>query len=231
MVGFVIAMENEIKDLLNNKLLNFKLEIHNNQKFYKGNINNKYFIITFSGIGKVNAAKSTMNLISNYDIDNVINIGSACGIKSFLKHFDIVIGHELKYYDVDVTAFGYKLNQVPKMPESYLTNKKLTKSIVNVFKQYEYDNFYGTIVSGDSFVNQINKNNYLVLNENSVLSLDMESTAIAQVCYSSDIKFACLKIISDNLTHTTSNENQFDNNLKIIAKMIDQFIVDLIKVI
>lgn len=46
-------------------------------RVYEGRINNKECVLVKCGVGKVNAARSTQILIDNYDVDFIINVGSA----------------------------------------------------------------------------------------------------------------------------------------------------------
>ena len=76
MIGIIGAMEEEVKALLDKTE-----DIHENKildcVFYEGKIDNKQVVILQGGIGKVNSAICVTLLLTNYDIDYVINIGSA----------------------------------------------------------------------------------------------------------------------------------------------------------
>ena len=82
--------------------------------FIKGKINNKQVVLAEAGVGKVNAARTTQILIDKFDIDAVINVGSAGASNDELNIGDIVIGKKLVQHDFDITAFGH--------PKGYISN-------------------------------------------------------------------------------------------------------------
>lgn len=59
--------------------------------FYEGTIANTKVVVVQGGIGKVNAAISTTLLLTNYDIDFLINVGSAGGLSLSQNVGDVVI--------------------------------------------------------------------------------------------------------------------------------------------
>ncbi len=229
MIGVIIAMETEVKNLTKTRLVNPFIHMHNKQKFYVSNIQDTLCVVAFSGIGKVNAAATAMNMINTFNVQYIINVGAAAGLKENLNNLDVIIADQLKYYDVDVSAFGYELNQVPKMPVTFPTHKKMSGIITDICRSKNLNVEHGTVISGDTFINQKNLKNYPAISEPEVLALDMEATAIAQVCFSANVKFACFKIISDNLFSDKSNEAQFEINLKYVASIVDDVVVEIIK--
>lgn len=87
-------------------------------------------IVVQSGIGKVLASLTASLLIQHYQVDLLINTGSAGGIGEGLSVGDVVIAEKLAYYDVDATGFGYSYGQLPGgMPLYYETNSKLVAQI------------------------------------------------------------------------------------------------------
>ena len=83
-----------------------------NLNFFIGKIHNKDCVIVRSGVGKVNAARTTQIMIDNFKIDYVINIGSAGGINPEIKIGDIVVAERLVQYDFDLTGIGdYELRR------------------------------------------------------------------------------------------------------------------------
>jgi adenosylhomocysteine nucleosidase len=71
-------------------------------------------VVIVSGIGTTNAAAATQHVIDRFSPERVINMG----VVGCLNH-DIPIGavHAVStcaFFDVDVTAFGYKIGQIPE---------------------------------------------------------------------------------------------------------------------
>ena len=115
MIGIIGAMEEEVKALLDKTE-----DIHENKildcVFYEGKIDNKQVVILQGGIGKVNSAICVTLLLTNYDIEYVINIGSAGGLKDYQNVGDVVISSHVSYHDVDLTAFGRPMGELPELP-------------------------------------------------------------------------------------------------------------------
>ena len=71
-------------------------------------------VVVVSGIGTTNAAAATQHVLDRFAPDRVVNLGAV----GCLNH-DIPIGavHAVStcaFFDVDVTAFGYKIGQIPE---------------------------------------------------------------------------------------------------------------------
>ena len=90
MIGIIAAMEEEMQEI-KNKMISIKELKHKNVTFYIGKMVNKDCVLVQSGVGKVNAARTTQLLIDKFDIKEIINVGSAGAIKEEINFGDIVI--------------------------------------------------------------------------------------------------------------------------------------------
>ncbi len=232
MLGIIFALPEEVNTLLKELFTNKYTHLINNKKFYiVKTINEQSVIITFSGVGKVNAASTCALLINNFKIDKCINIGSCGGLLN-VKPLDILLIDKTIYGDVDATAFGYEINQIPKMPSFYVTNENLNNSIIKILSLSNYEYKLGYCYTCDSFVNKTNFDKFNIdLKSNIVSGIDMECCAIAQVCSNMNIKFSAIKIVSDVLQGNNSSEKQFDNNIVKIAEMIDTLTYNIVQAI
>ena len=85
---------------------------------------------------------------------------------------------------------------------------------------------YGRILTGDQFVHKREKKLELG-KEFEALCVDMESGAVAQVCYLMNVKFLIIRSISDSVTDESSMEyDKFaelaaENSKKILKKIIN----------
>ena len=75
-IGIIAAMEEEknaikhiMKDIKENKIYELI--------FTEGKINEKECVLVESGVGKVNSSRTTQIMIDKYDIEYIINVGSA----------------------------------------------------------------------------------------------------------------------------------------------------------
>ncbi|MCV2508346.1 MAG: 5'-methylthioadenosine nucleosidase, partial [Candidatus Lightella neohaematopini] len=97
-------------------------------------------------------------------------------------------------------------------------------SIVKLSSKKEKNIFFGLIVSGDNFINNIDILNDIRSKFPKALVVDMESTAIAQVCYRFNIPFISIKQVSDYANSMANIEFNYTikntNNLFILTKNI-----------
>src|SRR5690554_2332201 len=110
---YVIAMESEAKDILNQfvMLQEFPYKIYQNEDV----------LVTITNVGKVNASYVLTRILSEYEeIDEIVNIGFA-GAYGNYKIADFVVADNALYHDFDLTIFGYKLGEVPNIKEDFIT--------------------------------------------------------------------------------------------------------------
>lgn len=210
-----------IKDLNKQEV---KTEFYNQIYLNNTGINELYF--SYTGIGKVNAAISTTMLINALKPDLVINLGTAGGINANLEILDLVIADKLVYHDVDVTDFNYELGQVPQN-ETYLkTNIQEYKKLLQSLKSFDLNFYIGTIVSGDQFISNKDVKVRLENNFENVYAVEMESTAIVNVCNKLATKVIVIRGISD-LTHSNSTV-EFT---KYLTQVVQKFskIIDVVQ--
>ena len=151
-IGVIGAMEEEVY-LLRASLDNVKTEGIANCEFTSGTYKGQEVILLKSGIGKVNAAMSTTLLLQQFKPDVVINTGSAGGFDADLEVGAIVISDEVRHHDVDVTAFGYEMGQVPQMPAAFLSSADLMDHAIAAVEELgEHAYAVGLIATGDSFM-------------------------------------------------------------------------------
>ena len=75
-IGIIAAMQEELDEILNIVELIEQKNIYE-ITFYIGEIKSKKIVLVKSGVGKVNAARVTQILIDKFNVNYVINVGSA----------------------------------------------------------------------------------------------------------------------------------------------------------
>ena len=105
-MGIIVAMDEEMMEIRKKMQDVEVIEIYN-LRFVKGKIKNRNCILVKSGIGKVNAARTTQVLVSNFEIECVINVGVAGAVDVLLNIGDVVIAKYVVQHDFDITAFGH----------------------------------------------------------------------------------------------------------------------------
>ncbi len=213
------AMEDELLPIIEDyKVKKVDIKFDNNIYLNNEGKNNIYF--TNTGIGKVHASASTTYLISKINPDLVVNLGTAGGVNENLDILDLVIGDNLAYHDVDVTPFGYEYGQVPNREKYFKTN--INKDFIKAIEKEDIKVHIGTILSGDQFVNDKNKKVDFCLDFDNVYAVEMESTAIVDVCNRFGTKVIVIRGISD-LTHKESTL-EFDKYLVEVVKKFNKII-------
>ena|SRR6056297_3525896 len=190
------AMEQEIVPFLEEN--EFELNNYLNLEVFQKRFKNHDVFVVKTKIGKVNSSYFlTKALQVIKDVDLIINIGSSGGIKSQVSIGDFVLCDTLNYFDVDVTAFSYKLGQVPGEIENYKTSDKYNLVCEKVLKKLKYNYKKGLCLTGDSFVNSQEKVKEIISNFEDVFCLEMEACALSQVLEKEGIPLIALKNISD----------------------------------
>ncbi len=221
-LAIIGAMTVEV-NLLKNNIKNLQIDKEGAFEFYHGTIEGIDVVVLLSGIGKVSSSVGTTLLIERYQPDFIINTGTAGGLGN-IKMGDLVIGTQVGYHDVDVTAFGYEYGQMAQQPaffeaDSYLL-KIIKHSIQDLNKKQSIRE--GVILSGDSFMSDKTRVQKVEKQFPDALAVEMESAAIAQTCMQMNIPFAVVRSISDMAGEgdAKSYESFVEKAGSISAKMI-----------
>ncbi|RWZ59997.1 5'-methylthioadenosine/S-adenosylhomocysteine nucleosidase [Halobacillus fulvus] len=195
-IGIIGAMDEEIELLEQNMKVTNKQEVAGSL-FIEGQLHGKDVVLLKSGIGKVNAAMSTTILHERYDIEAVINTGSAGGFAKDLEVGDVVISSLVAHHDVDVTAFQYEYGQVPGMPAMYAADDKLIDQAMQAVKETNAKAARGIIATGDSFMQDQTRVDFVRGKFPEMIAAEMEAAAIAQVCHKYGTPFVVIRALSD----------------------------------
>ena len=137
-IGIIFAMYEELEEMLKLVKLNKINKIYD-LDFYECTINDKECILVESGVGKVNASRSTQVLIDNYSPNYILNVGVAGGIDNKLNVCDIVVSDKLVQYDFDITAFDHPKGYIPKVGVYVECDKYLRELAFNIKKNNGFD--------------------------------------------------------------------------------------------
>ena len=194
-IGIIGALDEEVASLIektNAKFERSALETN----FYRANFNGYDLVIVRCGIGKVNAAIIAQEIIDEYGVDAIINVGVAGAIDSRVKKDGLVISKKLYEHDFDCLEGA---GVIPRMKTSkFVADEELINAAkASCEKVCEKENFFiGVIVSGDQFICTHEKKEWLS-EEFGALCAEMEGAAIAHACQINAIPFVILRSISD----------------------------------
>ncbi len=225
-IGIIGAMDEEV-DVLKGEMEVIEVRSIANMDFYIGKIAEREIVLVRCGIGKVNAAICTQILISELGANSVINTGVAGAINDDLDVLDIVISEDVLHHDFDVTGFGHKLGEIPRMEKSiFPSDKGLVDSALSASKKVLKENksIKGRIVSGDIFVSDQKIKQSLLENFNADCT-EMEGAAIGHTCYVNGVPFVIIRAMSDKADGSAHNNfNEFvqeaANHSKDIVKIM-----------
>lgn len=223
-IGLIVAMDAEF-DLVKQLLENAKINNIRHITFIEGIYQNNHIILMKSGIGKVCAAVAAAEMINNFSPDYIINTGVAGGIDNSLSVMDIVLGEKNTYHDV-WCGEEYEHGQIQGFPTYFCGNEDLLNKLTQINSDVRIHK--GLIVSGDKFITDLEELKKIKTLFPQALAVDMESTAIAQVCNIYSIPYLAVRIISDTPgieKHYEQYQNFWQQAPKKLLDIIKQLIV------
>ncbi len=227
-IGIIGAMDEEVMTL-KEKMDIKEVRSIASLEFYIGKLNNTSVVVVMGGIGKVNAAMCTQVLIDCFQVDAIINTGVAGALSDELEIGDVVISSDMVQHDMDATAFGYAIGQVPRLD---VFSFKADEHLISVAERAadvlpQSTNVYvKRIVSGDMFIAGKEKKNWLV-DKFDGFCTEMEGAAVAQVAHINKTPFVIIRSISDKADDSAEmNFEEFvnlaaNNSCKMIEKMLE----------
>lgn len=192
-IGIIVAMDKEFAQL-KSLLEDCTMEQHNGKDFVSGMVGGNTVIMQKCGIGKVNSAIGTVEMINNYKPDIIVSTGVAGGADTSMEVTDVVVGTEYCYHDAycgSECSFG----QIMGMPPSFSAPRHLVETALASGGNTKIHS--GLIVSGEWFVDSQEKMRSILGRFPKAKAVDMESCSIAQVCHIYGVPFISFRIISD----------------------------------
>ena len=208
------------------ELIELKKYLHiNNEKkiydliFYEATLNNQNIILTESGIGKTNAARTTQILIDYYKPEAIFNIGVAGGIAKNLKVGDVIISTSLVQHDFDITAFNHPKGYIPNIGNNIPIDNNLLNTTKTILDTNNISYKEGLIASGDIFCTKESMATKINTQFNA-LCVEMEGASIAQTAYLS--KTPCLVIRSISDCPDNNNKVAYEEFLETSSNKVAQ---------
>lgn len=175
-IGIIVAMDKELQQL--------------QHLFGDGRV-----VVEKCGIGKVNAALGTAEMIRKYQPDVIVSSGCAGGNGDDINVRDVVVGAEVSYHDV-YCGSTVEYGQVQGLPARYKADPQLLEKACRVQGE-GFSVHPGLIVTGDWFVDSKDKMRDILSHFPDAKAVDMESAAIAQTCFKYGVPFISFRVVSD----------------------------------
>ncbi|KPK36842.1 MAG: hypothetical protein AMJ65_15680 [Phycisphaerae bacterium SG8_4] len=213
-------------------------------QFVSGKLNGQQVVVTWTGVGKVNAAMTTTLLIEHYKPKRIIFTGIAGGANPELEPGDIVIAEKTAHHDMGtVWPEGLFCRGVRSRldgfenPVFFRADPDLIKlaeqaselasfeSIKTPEGEREPKILRGVIVTGDSFIASSDKCAEL-RKKLQADAVEMEGAAVAQICFQREIPCLVIRSISDNADEGAVLEKQMfyimaaRNSASLVAEIV-----------
>jgi len=215
-LAILSAMPDEIAAIVES-LTDVSTQTRGSRQYHAGNFQGTRIVVVFSGWGKVAAAATTTQLISSYDVTDIVFSGVAGAVQHGLSIGDVVVGTELIQHDLDASPI-FPRYEVPLLGKAMLATDAglrarlraaaeafLRHDLAVVVPQSSRDWFRissprvveGVIASGDQFIDSAGEIDDLRERLPKVACVEMEGAAVAQVCDEYSVPFGVVRTISD----------------------------------
>ena len=189
-VGIMCATQKELDPLLA-RLENKREEQRLLRSFVTGEYAGLTVTAVIGGVGKVNGAITAQSLIQNFGVEKIIFTGLAGGLDETIQIGDVVIGAEILHHDLDMKVM--ENDQFPGMPTDFFRGDPELLALC----QGLGDNLrFGRIVTGEAFITAKERDG--IMQRFHPQCVDMESAAVAQVCWFFQVPLLVIRALSDN---------------------------------
>jgi adenosylhomocysteine nucleosidase len=174
-IGVLTAMSSEFEQLA--KLLaGVERRVKNDMEYLVGTLDANEIVLRQCGIGKVNAAVGTSELIRSFSPDIIVSTGVAGGIDGCLDVMDVVVSSSIVYHDV-WCGMGCEYGQVQGMPAVFPVEERLYAAAValNGDANAKSRIHEGLICTGDQFITSRDELSKIKANFPAGLAVDMDT--------------------------------------------------------
>lgn len=190
-------------------------ELHAGRRFHLGRLGSHEVVLVLSGIGKVAAACTAVQLAERYRVERMVFTGVAGGLHPQVRVGDVVLADELLQHDLDASPL-FPRYEVPLVGVSRFAVDAALSTPLHAAAQTALDHagewlgddaaalgvvaprlHRGLVISGDRFVATAAESQTLRTALPDALAVEMEGAAVAQVCHAYDLPLAVLRIVSD----------------------------------
>ena len=223
-IGIIVAMDKELELFMKFMELEGCGYVWGNY-VYQGYINEHDITVVKSGIGKVNAAMTVLQIFNNNCPNLIINTGVCGGLGEDIKVGDIIVADSVCYHDVWCGS-GTKVGQVDGCPLYFNTWERGVERLGNMGEDVKV----GLICSGDRFIAYPDQAQSIKTFFPKAIGCDMESAAIAQVCQKNNIPFVIIRMVSDNPLNGEDSdeyENFWESTPEYTFDIVKRFIEKL----
>ncbi|MBE6556342.1 MAG: 5'-methylthioadenosine/adenosylhomocysteine nucleosidase [Ruminococcaceae bacterium] len=197
MIGIIGAMKIEV-DALCAAMTDKQEETVSGITFYCGTLYGTQAVVAECGVGKVFAAMCAQTMILRYGTDRILNTGVGGSLSPDLHVTDVALSTACVQHDMDTSALGDPKGMISGINVIALPcDEALRRTAQKAAEGLGVHTQCGVIVSGDRFIGNREEKTRLSRDFDGI-ACDMESAAIAHVCYVNRVPFLAIRAISDN---------------------------------
>jgi adenosylhomocysteine nucleosidase len=198
MIGIIGAMEIEIGGLAG-QMTDKKAVTAGKLTMTAGKIDGRDVAVCRCGIGKTNAAAATAFMLTRFpEVELIINLGVAGGIKPGIRQGDIVVAAAAVQHDYDQTPDGLKKGQLSGYDGCFFaSDPAAVQRMEDVLSKLGFTHYTGAVATGDQFISAKEKASELY-RDFGAFACEMETAAIAHTCDLFGAKFLGVRAVSDN---------------------------------
>jgi len=223
-IAIMGAMPEEIAPILE-KVGEYKTTTYAKNTYYEATYKDVELVIAYSKIGKVFSTLTATTMIEHFGAEKLLFSGVAGAVSPELRVGDLVVATKLSQHDLDITAFGHPFGYVPEGAVFVEADKEMIEISKKVASSLGKDVKEGIIATGDQFVADENRKNWIGDTFNAD-ALEMEGASVAVVCDALNVPFFILRSISDAADMDASFS--FDEFLETSAVLSAEFVMKML---
>jgi len=176
----------------------------------------KYIV---SGAGKINATIAAMKLIFFEKVHAILCLGS-CGSVDNTSIGSIVYPSEYVQSDMDLSALGLSYGMNLEDEKDYIYTLRI-EDITAQMEEITY--IHSRIATADKIIKD-KKDSIFIYKYFNADFVDMESYAIAKVCFNYNIPFSTIRAVTDN----ENNQGDWLTNLELAMNNLNKVIEQIL---
>jgi adenosylhomocysteine nucleosidase len=240
-IGIMGAMPEEVSGVAA-LLAGRRTRVIAGREYATGAIGGTPAVVVFSRWGKVAAAATAATLALEFGVTEIIFTGVAGAVSDRLAIGDIVLARRLVQHDLDARPFVAQF-EIPLLGRTWLETPAAQLRaagdaigrFINSgrlaadggFREFGITRprlHLGDIASGDQFIADHGKKTALLALLPSLLCVEMEGAAVAQVCHEHGVPFTVIRTISD-----AANEQAHLDFPAFVAKIASPFSAAIVR--
>ncbi|MBP6020957.1 MAG: 5'-methylthioadenosine/adenosylhomocysteine nucleosidase [Burkholderiaceae bacterium] len=225
-LGILAALHDEIAGFLHAMGPDMTVRTIGQRDYHVGVLYGRPCVVVLARIGKVAAAATTVTLIREFGVTELVFTGLAGAVAPQVRVGDVVVAQALLQHDLSAAPL-FPRYEVPLLGRSHFQadvalsaallecathyldhdfDREVSPATRDVFGIIQPQVHHGLIISGDQFVSTASAVHALRAELPLALCVEMEGAAVAQICFEYDIPCVVIRTISDRADDDASTD-------------------------